>query len=110
MRKFIFSSCLAIYLMSGSLLATIFGRVEGIVHDPQHRPVAGASVKIQATTSDWSQTAQSDDNGEFSFTTVPVGDYKITVTQPEFRDRGADRHGHFWLLAEFFIFNWRSRP
>ena len=85
MRKFIFSSCLAIYLMSGSLLATIFGRVEGIVHDPQHRPVAGASVKIQATTSDWSQTAQSDDNGEFSFTTVPVGDYKITVTQPKFQ-------------------------
>jgi uncharacterized GH25 family protein len=51
------------------------------VHDPQHRPVAGASVKLQAITSDWSQTAQTDDNGEFSFTTVPVGDYKITVTQ-----------------------------
>jgi hypothetical protein len=46
--------------------------------------MAGASVKLQAITSDWSQTAQTDDNGEFSFTTVPVGDYKITVTQPKF--------------------------
>ena len=54
------------------------------MHDPQHRPVAGASVKLQAVTSDWSQTAQADDNGEFSFTTVPVGDYKITVTQSKF--------------------------
>jgi hypothetical protein len=50
------------------------------VHDPQHRPVAGASVKLQAITSDYSQTAQADDNGEFSFTSVPVGDYKITVS------------------------------
>jgi len=65
--------------------ATIFGRIQGIVHDPQHRPIAGASVKLQAITSDWSQTAQSDDNGEFSFTAVPIGDYKITVTQPKFQ-------------------------
>ena len=85
MRKLVLCSCLAIFLSSGSLLhATIFGRVQGIVHDPQHRPVAGASVKLQAITSDWSQTAQSGDNGEFSFTTAPVGDYKITVTQSKF--------------------------
>ncbi len=54
------------------------------MHDPQHRPLAGASVKLQAITSDYSQTTQSDDNGEFSFTSVPVGDYKITVTQAKF--------------------------
>jgi len=77
--------CLCLFLVCSSLLhATIFGRVQGIVHDPQHRPVAGAAVKLQATTSDLSQTSQADANGEFSFTTVPVGDYKITVTQPKF--------------------------
>jgi hypothetical protein len=54
------------------------------VHDPQHRPVPAASVTLQAITSDWSQTAQTDDNGDFSFTAVPVGDYKITVTQSKF--------------------------
>jgi Carboxypeptidase regulatory-like domain/TonB dependent receptor/TonB-dependent Receptor Plug Domain len=82
-RKLVFFLCL--FLVCGSLLeATIFGRVQGIVHDPQHRPVAGASVKLQATTSDWSQTWQADVNGEFSFIAVPVGDYKITVTQPKF--------------------------
>jgi hypothetical protein len=66
------------------LQATIFGKVQGIVHDPQHRPVTGASVKLQALTSDWSQTAQTGYNGDFLFTTVPVGDYRITVTQPKF--------------------------
>ncbi len=86
MRKFIFCSCLAVFLFCGSLLhATIFGKIQGIVHDPQHRPVSGASVKLQAITSDWSQTTQTDDNGEFSFTSVPVGDYKITVTQAKFQ-------------------------
>src|SRR5580698_9207544 len=81
MSKLVFCAC----LLSCSLLyATIFGRVQGIVHDPQHRPVAGASVKLKAATSDFSQTAQTDANGEFSFSTVPVGDYKITITQASF--------------------------
>src|SRR5579863_7951306 len=85
-RRLIFCSCLAIFLIFGSpLRATIFGKIQGVVHDPQHRPVSGASVKLQAITSDWSQTTQTDDNGEFSFTSVPVGDYKITVTQPKFQ-------------------------
>jgi hypothetical protein len=76
---------LALCLMFGALLhATIFGRIQGLVHDPQHRPVAAASVTLQAITSDFSQTAQANDNGEFSFTNVPVGDYKITVAQPKF--------------------------
>src|SRR5271167_2335988 len=80
MRKLVFCLC----LFSALLQATIFGRIQGIVHDPQHRPVAGASVKLQAITSDWTQTSQTDDNGEFSFTSVAVGDYKISVTQSQF--------------------------
>jgi hypothetical protein len=80
MRKFIF--CLSV--TSLLIHATIFGKIQGIVHDPQHRPLAGASVKLQAVTSDWFQTTQAGDNGEFSFTAVPVGDYKITVAQPNF--------------------------
>ncbi len=107
MRKLVFCLCLAVFLMFGSLLhATIFGRIQGIVHDPQHRPVAGASVELRAMTSDWSQTAHSDDNGEFSFTAVPVGDYKITVTQPKFQtseqtitvDSGSSPILHFQLM------------
>jgi hypothetical protein len=95
--------CLAVFLLFASLLhATIFGKIQGIVHDPQHRPVAGASVKLQAITSDWSQATQADDNGEFSFTTVPIGDYKISVTQSKFES--AEQ------TVTVSTFNWRSRP
>ncbi len=84
MRQRVLMTTLLATLFSSAALAIIFGRIQGIVHDPQHRPVAGASVKLQAMTSDWSRTAQSDDNGEFSFPAVPIGDYKITVTRPKF--------------------------
>ena len=86
MRKLSFCLCAAVFLLCSTFLhATIFGKIQGIVHDPQHRPVSGATVKLQAVTSDWNQTTQTDDNGEFSFTAVPVGDYKITVTQSKFQ-------------------------
>jgi hypothetical protein len=85
MLKAVFRLLLAACLFSVPLAhATIFGKIQGVVHDPQHRPVAGASVKLQSATSDWTQTTQTDDNGEFIFTSVPVGDYKITVTQSKF--------------------------
>ena len=85
MRKLEFYLCLAFVLACSCLLhAAIFGKIQGVVHDPQHRPVAGAAVTLKAATSDWSQTTQTNDNGEFSFTTVPLGDYKITVSQAKF--------------------------
>jgi hypothetical protein len=85
MRQRVVLATLVAVSFSSVALAVIFGRIQGIVHDPQHRPVSGATVKLQAITSDWSRTAQSDDNGEFSFLAVPVGDYKITVTQSKFQ-------------------------
>jgi len=75
----------ALLLASGAF-ATIFGTVRGVVHDPQHRPVADASVKIKSATSDWSQTAQTDQDGAFSFTAVAVGDYSVAVTKSGFED------------------------
>jgi hypothetical protein len=68
--------------------ADIFGKIQGIVHDPQHRPISGAMVKLEASTSSWSATATTNDSGEFTFPTVPLGDYKITVTQPGFAPSG----------------------
>jgi hypothetical protein len=78
---------LAVFLLSGAVsFATVFGTVRGIVHDPQHRPVADATVKIKSASSDWSQTMQSDQNGEFSFTAVPLGDYVVSVVKDGFAD------------------------
>jgi hypothetical protein len=64
--------------------ATIFGKVQGIVHDPQHRPIVGATVVLKAITSAYTLTTQTDGEGGFSFAAVTVGDYSVTVTQQGF--------------------------
>jgi hypothetical protein len=74
------------FLFASGVFATIFGTVRGVVHDPQHRPVADASVKLKSATSDWIQTAQTDQDGAFLFTAVPVGDYQVSVTRSGFAD------------------------
>jgi hypothetical protein len=65
--------------------ATIFGSVRGIVHDPQHRPIQGAHVTLKAQNSDWTKSLDSDSNGEFDFTSVPIGNYTVTVSSPSFQ-------------------------
>ena len=65
-------------------LATVFGTVRGIVHDPQHRPVPDATVILSARTSSYVQTAQTDVNGEFHFDAVPLGGYRVTISAASF--------------------------
>ncbi|MGB7494949.1 MAG: TonB-dependent receptor [Candidatus Acidiferrum sp.] len=87
LRRISLSLSLAVLLFSaGAAFATVFGNVRGVVHDPQHRPIANATVKIKSATSDWSQTIQSDQDGLFSFTAVPVGDYIVSVSKTGFAD------------------------
>jgi len=70
--------------LSVPALATIFGTVRGIVHDPQHRPIADATVTLKAKTSDYRQTAQTEIEGGFHFDAVPLGEYSVTVSQGGF--------------------------
>jgi TonB-dependent receptor-like protein/carboxypeptidase family protein len=78
-----FASCSMLFV-AATASATIFANLRGIVHDPQHRPIQGAAVKVQAQASDWTATAESNDQGEFEFTAVPAGLYNITVTAKGF--------------------------
>jgi hypothetical protein len=78
-----------VMMMSGLLclpltLAALSAGVRGVVHDPQHRPIAGASVSLHAANSDLVQDARTNNDGEFSFLDVPVGDYFITASEPGF--------------------------
>ena len=80
----VFKLLAALLFLSVPALATIFGTVRGIVHDPQHRPVADATVTLKAKTSDYAQTAQTDAEGGFHFDAVPLGEYVVTVSQGGF--------------------------
>ncbi|HYL10339.1 MAG TPA: TonB-dependent receptor [Candidatus Acidoferrales bacterium] len=80
MRRFLIAILFGLLLLSTALDATIFGLIRGVVHDPQHRPVSRADVTLKAANSNWMQTARTNDNGEFEFAAVPVGEYTVTVT------------------------------
>jgi hypothetical protein len=83
---------LAALIMTASLpaFATIFGSVRGVVHDPQHRPIQKAQLTLKARTSDWTQSQSSNDNGEFQFISVPIGNYTVTVSMNGFRQVSRD--------------------
>jgi outer membrane cobalamin receptor len=71
-------------VIATAALATVFGNVRGIVHDPQHRPVSDTRVVLKARTSDYTQTTVSDVNGDFHFDAIPLGEYTVMVSQPNF--------------------------
>ena len=79
------SILLFISLLCGlSTMATFYGTVRGVVHDPKHRPIVDAEVVLKAKGSEYRQTAHTDDSGEFIFDAVPLGDYSVTVSKPGF--------------------------
>jgi outer membrane cobalamin receptor len=69
---------------TGAALATVFGTVRGIVHDPQHRPVSGIQVVLKARRSEFTLTARTDDAGQFHFDAVPLGEYTVAVSDSNF--------------------------
>jgi len=58
--------------------------VRGVVHDPQHRPIAGATVTLRAADSDFLVSEKTDSNGEFSLSAVPPGVYIVNAAQTGF--------------------------
>jgi sodium:sulfate symporter-like transmembrane protein len=85
--------------------ATIFGTGRGLVHDPQHRPVAAAQVVLKAKASAFALTAQSDANREFHFDSVitPFAD----AASPIYAHSGYLSAGDYWrlgmILAAIFL-------
>jgi TonB dependent receptor/Carboxypeptidase regulatory-like domain/TonB-dependent Receptor Plug Domain len=60
-------------------LATVFAAVHGVVHDPQHRPIAGATVTLHAAGSAFVLQAATDAQGGFEFAQTPLGVYTLAV-------------------------------
>jgi outer membrane receptor for ferrienterochelin and colicin len=75
---------LAAFMLPARIYAGDVGSVRGVVHDAQHRPVAAAGVSLKSATSEWMNTATTDAGGEFTFMTVPLGDYVLTVSQADY--------------------------
>ena len=59
--------------------ATVFATVRGVVHDPQHRPIANARVTLQAADSAFALNAATDSDGAFELPQAPIGLYRLQV-------------------------------
>jgi hypothetical protein len=75
---------MAMLLGAAPLHAADVGSVRGVVHDQQHRPLSEVQVKLSSATSDRLEAAVTDARGEFSFMTVPLGDYVLSFDAPGF--------------------------
>jgi outer membrane receptor for ferrienterochelin and colicin len=64
--------------------AVVFGSLRGVVHDPDHRPVNEARIAIKSTSSEFSRTLVTSADGSFEATSLPIGEYQVTVTQEGF--------------------------
>jgi outer membrane receptor protein involved in Fe transport len=82
-RRFIFIGVILL-LLTGNAFATVFGTVRGIVHDPKHRPIAGITMVLSVKDSNYTMSAVTDDQGQFHFDAVPLGEYIVTVSDPTF--------------------------
>ncbi|MGB7546578.1 MAG: TonB-dependent receptor [Terracidiphilus sp.] len=84
MRRY--DSFVAVLFLAISLpaLATVFATVRGVVHDPQHRPLAGAHVTLQAADSAFILRAATDSSGEFEIAQAPIGVYRLEVSAAGF--------------------------
>ncbi len=84
MRRYIWAVPALFLFSCFNLYATVFGRVQGVVHDAQHRPVRGVEITLRAAHSDFVKTARTNDDGTFSFSAVSLGDYSVTAAQAGF--------------------------
>ena len=64
--------------------AGIFGQLHGIVHDTQHRPIAGASVEVRAVNSSFTSTGLTASDGSFTLASLPLGEYIVTLVHTGF--------------------------
>ncbi len=64
--------------------ALLYGHVQGVVHDPQHRPVAGSLVTLHAAHSAEEQTATTGADGSFRFPSVTLGEYTLNIAAAGF--------------------------
>jgi hypothetical protein len=90
MKRRIGVAATVLTFMCAAIFANVYGAVRGVVHDAQHLPIAGATVKLKAKLSDWEKTAITDANGEFQFNGVPLGDYSVTVSSDNFAGAAQD--------------------
>jgi hypothetical protein len=75
--------------LAGSTLyaQTSFGRISGSVTDPSGAAVPGATIKVTNTETQTVRTVETDGNGLYAVTNLPVGPYTLEASQKGFQSK-----------------------
>jgi Carboxypeptidase regulatory-like domain len=65
--------------------ADVAGRISGIISDPSGAFVAGATVTLNNVSNGIKETTTTNNQGQYSFPVVPVGEYKLEVNSAGFQ-------------------------
>jgi carboxypeptidase family protein len=60
------------------------GTIEGVVLDPDSRPVAGVTVILRNEATGYQRTVETNGTGRFSAVAMPVGSYAVEAMAPRF--------------------------
>src|SRR4051794_33586931 len=78
--------CAALAVLPSYVRAQVlYGSLVGNVTDESGAVIAGAGVKILHTASNQSREFTTNDDGGYTLSSVPAGDYVLTVTKPGFQ-------------------------
>src|SRR5271156_1689354 len=85
--RFIVRLIVVCFLTGGSaLLAQLqAGRIEGIVSDPLHAVVAGATVIVTNTGTNITETVKTDNSGNYVVTSLDPGAYSVSASATGFQ-------------------------
>ena len=88
--SFSIASFLVLILCAASSFAQAGGTtVRGTVQDPNGNVVKGATVTITDPSKNFTRTQQTNDDGQYVFSAVPPGTYKLEVTAQGFKTASA---------------------
>ena len=83
---FLLIVCAVVLLVSTLAWAAITGAISGIITDPTGAVVPGVTVIATEEATGIKTTAVTDAKGFYSFPTLAIGTYDVTVSHPGFRD------------------------
>lgn len=86
-RRVVIGAVSAAVLLGAVLVwADITGSISGFVFDPSGAVVSGATLEVTSVATNVKHTTTSDSKGFYSFPSLSVGVYNISITQSGFRD------------------------
>jgi hypothetical protein len=90
MIKTVLLFCAVALLAALPMKAQSAGTIRGSVLDPSGAAVKGATVQIQNPVSHYSQSTQTDSQGNFVFANIPYNNYHVSAVAPGFESGEQD--------------------